>query len=174
MPENYTDGLQWHDDGEETLDDLVGTWSLGGTGEMQFRINKHYAYPALNEATYDPHAEVVMGSHYWKQRTELNHVYLTGTQEAFAAKKAEMFAEMRTDKRQKAKPKGKGKRKVAIVEEEADGDERDDPADDSRADKKGGKKKPGPWRLCCDAWGQDTYGLRGESFSTRVVPDLTY
>ena len=66
--------LQYHDDGEKTLGDLVATWSLGAPGDMFFRIKKAYAHPVLNEASYDPTEEVVKGSDYWQERAALNNV----------------------------------------------------------------------------------------------------
>ena len=109
------DPLQYHDDGEGELDELVGTstWSLGDAGEMSFRIKKRLLCemtfvirkpsripPFVAEATYDPTAEVVMGSDFWEERIAVNSLYHPLTMGRYKAEKARLFREMNS-----AKPK---------------------------------------------------------------------
>ena len=58
--------MQWDDDGERELDDLVSTWSLGAPAHMEFRIKKSHAHPNIGETSYNPNDEVVMGSDFWE------------------------------------------------------------------------------------------------------------
>ena len=85
--------MQFHDDGEKELDDLVSTWSLGGIGEMEFRIKQSHAHPFLDEKTYKPMDEVVMGSDFWKERSNLNALYKNGLMDLYKEEKANFFAE---------------------------------------------------------------------------------
>lgn len=95
------DLLQYHDDGESELDDLVSTWSLGGAGEMYFRIKKRFAHPILSEAAYDPTADVVMGSDYWEERIALNSLYDPLTMGRYKAEKTRLFKKMRAEEKRK-------------------------------------------------------------------------
>ena len=83
--------MQYHDDGEKELDDLVSTWSLGAPAEMFFRIKKKDAHPYLDVHSYDPHAEVVMGSDFWAERMSLNDSYKRGFMNIYRADKAAFF-----------------------------------------------------------------------------------
>ena len=106
---------------------------------MYFRIKKAYAHPILNEATYDPMEEVVMGSDYWEERTNLNGIYVAGALEEFEAEKLKVFAKIR----RQAKAKGKAKTKNASDVEEGESDPAE-PTEDVGAGKKGGLA---PWCL---------------------------
>ena len=83
--------MQYHDDGEKQLDDLVSTWSLGAPAEMFFRMKKKFAHPRLEESVYNPNSEVVMGSDFWEERLKLNELYHHGMTDAFKQQKAEFF-----------------------------------------------------------------------------------
>lgn len=84
--------MQYHDDGEKELDDLVSTWSLGAPAEMFFRIKKKDAHPHLDINTYDPHAEVIMGSDFWAERMSINESYQRGFMNLYNSEKAALFA----------------------------------------------------------------------------------
>lgn len=87
---------------------------------MFFRIKKSYAHPDLDEATYNPKQEVVMGSDYWKERIALNNLYDAGMPNQFQQEKVKLFVKILEDKKAKAKGKGRGK------ENQAPGDEGED------------------------------------------------
>ena len=83
--------MQYHDDGEKQLDDLVSTWSLGAPAEMFFRMKKKYAHPRLEEGNYNPRSEVVMGSDFWAERLQLNALHNSGMTDAYNREKSEFF-----------------------------------------------------------------------------------
>ena len=129
---------QYHDDGEKTLGDLVATWSLGAPGSMFFRIKKAYAHPILNEASYDPTEEVVMGSDYWEERTKLNNVFTTASMDKYEKEKTKVFKDIR----RQAKTKAKGKKEASDPD---DGDT--DVADPTGNVGAGRKGSLAPWCL---------------------------
>ncbi|KAL8791741.1 MAG: hypothetical protein Q9195_005679 [Heterodermia aff. obscurata] len=43
-----TQKMGYHDDGEQELDDLVSSWSLGAPAEMLFWIKKTHAHPIID------------------------------------------------------------------------------------------------------------------------------
>ena len=96
------DLVQYHDDGEHELDDLVSTWSLGSAGDMTFRIKKRHAHPILFEAKYDPTAEFVMGSDFWEERMALNSLYHPQTMGKYKAEKSKLFQKIGEQLKRKA------------------------------------------------------------------------
>ena len=87
--------MQYHDDGEKELDDLVATWSLGAQAEMFFRMKQSHAHPVLKETSYNPNSPVVMGSDFWQERMALNDSFKNDTKAEYRKKKADFFAKNR-------------------------------------------------------------------------------
>lgn len=111
---------------------------------MFFRIKKNFAHPTLDEASYDPMREVVMGSDYWAERRALNAVFAKGPQEEFEQEKTKFFEKLSKEQKAKEKKKKKG----GAETDDGDGESQETP-EEVGAGKKGASKKGGiaPWCL---------------------------